>query len=92
MSCPGDGCDGYLVQRRGRGRIFYGCSRYPDCKETLSGKPTGEKCPTCGALLIERLKEEELIAVCSLRTCDYSAALPGVEDEVVDAEFVKPGE
>ena len=32
VSCPEANCDGYLVQRRGRGRRkFYGCSNYPRC-------------------------------------------------------------
>jgi len=31
--CPQEGCGGNLVKRKGRkGRIFYGCSRYPKCK------------------------------------------------------------
>ncbi len=33
--CPMEGCDGYLVKRRGRGgRFFYGCSNYPKCRYT----------------------------------------------------------
>ena len=35
--CPMEGCDGYLVKRRGRGgRFFYGCSNYPKCRYTIS--------------------------------------------------------
>jgi len=35
--CPREGCDGYLVKRRGRGgRFFYGCSNYPKCRYTTS--------------------------------------------------------
>ncbi|MDO8675937.1 MAG: type I DNA topoisomerase [Candidatus Omnitrophota bacterium] len=33
VKCPGEGCSGELVERRsGRGAMFYGCSRYPECK------------------------------------------------------------
>jgi len=33
VSCPEDGCEGTLVERRTKkGRIFYGCSKYPACK------------------------------------------------------------
>ncbi len=35
--CPMEGCDGYLVKRRGKGgRTFYGCSNYPKCRFTAS--------------------------------------------------------
>jgi DNA topoisomerase-1 len=38
---------------KGRSPIFYGCSRYPECDFTSSEKPTGERCPACGDLLVE---------------------------------------
>ncbi|HEX3871727.1 MAG TPA: type I DNA topoisomerase, partial [Pirellulales bacterium] len=33
--------------RKGRQRIFYGCSRYPECDFTSWDKPTGDRCPEC---------------------------------------------
>jgi len=47
VACPQ--CrEGDLVERFGkRYGTFYSCSRYPDCKFRLSGKPV-ELCPTCG--------------------------------------------
>ncbi|MDX9702049.1 MAG: type I DNA topoisomerase [Candidatus Auribacterota bacterium] len=36
VRCPQDGCDGSLIKRKGRrGKPFYGCSNYPDCKFTV---------------------------------------------------------
>ncbi len=33
VSCPEEGCEGTLVERRTKkGRVFYGCSKYPACK------------------------------------------------------------
>ncbi|HEU5422110.1 MAG TPA: type I DNA topoisomerase, partial [Nitrolancea sp.] len=58
VTCPQCG-EGELVVKRarkpvkGRSPIFYGCSRYPDCNFTSSEKPTGERCPACGDLLVE---------------------------------------
>jgi len=48
VTCPQ--ChEGDLVERFGkRYGTFYACSRYPDCKFRLSGKPI-EPCPACGA-------------------------------------------
>jgi len=35
VKCTREGCDGEFVERRSRkGRLFYGCSNYPDCTET----------------------------------------------------------
>ena len=31
VACPRAGCDGKLVQRRGKRKFFYGCSNFPDC-------------------------------------------------------------
>ena len=52
VTCPQ--CNiGDIVQKKSkRGRIFYSCNRYPDCQFALWQKPTGEKCPTCGSLLV----------------------------------------
>jgi DNA topoisomerase I len=34
-----------------RGRIFFGCNRYPDCKFALWDRPIKTPCPKCGGLL-----------------------------------------
>ena len=58
VSC--DKCsEGEIVQKRTkRGRIFYACDQYPKCKNALWNKPTGEKCPDCGALMVIDAKEK----------------------------------
>jgi DNA topoisomerase-1 len=41
--------DGYVIERKTkRKRIFYGCSRYPDCDFASWDKPVASKCDTCG--------------------------------------------
>ena len=53
IACPTEGCTGDLVQRRTkRGRMFYGCSRYPYCQYTLWSKPVPVPCPNCQAPFI----------------------------------------
>lgn len=62
--------EGDIVARRSkRGRTFYGCSRYPACTFTLWSKPTGQTCPQCGSLLVERRGQ----AVCSKKGCGVEA-------------------
>ena len=53
IACPN--CDGKIIERNTRkGKIFYGCSNYPKCKTAYWDKPTGEKCPDCGEMLVEK--------------------------------------
>ena len=55
VKCP-ECADGEVVERRSkRGRTFYGCHLYPDCKFVAWGKPVAEKCPKCGSpYLVEK--------------------------------------
>ncbi len=66
ITCPVCG-QGEIVQKRSRRGIFYACNRYPDCKTSFSSKPTGEKCPDCGSLLVETKDGVK----CSSKTCEY---------------------
>ncbi|MDO8259872.1 MAG: type I DNA topoisomerase [Candidatus Magasanikbacteria bacterium] len=66
IKCPLCG-KGEIVQKKSKRGIFYACNQYPDCKNAYWGKPTGEKCPTCGALMIETKEGEK----CSAKGCGY---------------------
>lgn len=52
VTCPK--ChQGEIVERRTRkGRVFYGCSRYPECDFTSWKKPLGIPCPECQGTLV----------------------------------------
>jgi DNA topoisomerase-1 len=65
ITCP-ECAQGELVQKRTKTKkIFYGCNNWPDCKFALWDKPTGEKCPKCGALMVEKGKNIK----CSNKNC-----------------------
>jgi DNA topoisomerase-1 len=52
VSCPDCG-EGDVVERRTKkGRVFFGCSRFPACEFTSWSKPTGERCPLCGGAMV----------------------------------------
>ncbi len=59
VSCPVEGCDGELVERRSsrRRKLFYGCNRYPDCDYALWNEPVGRMCPRCGFPILEKRKK-----------------------------------
>ena len=50
VECPECGAD-IVEKKTRRKRIFYSCSRYPDCKFGSWNRPLPHKCPTCGGLL-----------------------------------------
>ena len=59
------------------GKIYYGCTGYPQCKFLSWDIPTGEKCPTCGKYLIKRGNKIK----CSEKSCNYSLELSEESDE-----------
>ncbi len=67
ISCPV--CQkGHIVKKFSRRGAFYACDNYPDCKNAYWGKPTGQKCPDCGALLLEGKSGK---IGCSDKDCGY---------------------
>ena len=51
--CPE--CGGKIIVKTTRkGKNFYGCNNYPKCKVALWDEPTGEKCPKCNSLLVNK--------------------------------------
>ncbi|MDO8723683.1 MAG: type I DNA topoisomerase, partial [Syntrophales bacterium] len=43
IKCPSEGCSGDICEKRTKtGRVFYGCTRYPDCKFSTWTKPVKE--------------------------------------------------
>jgi len=48
VKCPEAGCSGKLVQRMSKRRkVFFSCSRYPNCTYATWDKPVNQKCPAC---------------------------------------------
>ncbi len=69
VMCPQCG-KGEIIEKRSRkGKTFFACNRYPDCKNAYWSKPTGEKCPTCGSLLVYGTKNT---VRCSSKECSFS--------------------
>ncbi|MGH9495247.1 MAG: DNA topoisomerase family protein [Candidatus Sulfotelmatobacter sp.] len=74
--------EGEFVRRgtskgRGAGRIFYGCSRYPDCDFTTPHEPIAEPCPKCGApFIVEKRTKQGNFRACINEKCDWEVAAP----------------
>ncbi len=48
IKCPKDDCKGEVVEKRSKkGKVFYGCSKYPKCDFVSWYKPINKECPEC---------------------------------------------
>jgi len=77
VKCPEKDCGGDLVERSSkRGKIFYGCSRYPDCSFATWDKPVDQACPQCDAkFLVEKTnKKQGTFLKCANPDCNYKAS------------------
>jgi DNA topoisomerase-1 len=61
--CPQ--CGGDLLERRTRkGRTFYGCANYPQCRFSVWQRPLSRACPACGGLITEAGKNKTRCVQC----------------------------
>lgn len=58
---------GLIVKKFSRRGAFYACNNYPDCKNAYWGKPTGEICKKCSALMVLDPKTQKV--KCSNKDC-----------------------
>ncbi len=78
VKCPEQGCSGELVSRRSkRGKLFYGCTRYPSCTFAIWDKPVAKSCPRCRApFLVGRTgKKDGPHLRCFNKECDHKEPL-----------------
>jgi DNA topoisomerase-1 len=74
VKCPEKGCGGSLVEKKSRrGKIFYGCNRYPECRFAIWDKPVAKECPKCKAkFLVEKTtKKQGNFYACIEKGCGY---------------------
>lgn len=70
VQCPK--CGGDVVKKRTKkGKVFYGCSHYPECDFVSWDKPVNKKCPKCGQMLIQRMGRNGPFVACPDRECGY---------------------
>lgn len=78
VTCPKCG-KGHVVERRSKkGRLFYGCDRYPDCDYVSWDKPVAKPCPECGGLMVEKRARGDVKWNCT--QCGHSENAPETEE------------
>jgi DNA topoisomerase-1 len=82
IACPDCGEGEILEKRSRRGKIFYSCNRYPDCKFASWDRPIPEPCPLCKApFVVEKTtKRAGTVRRCIKEGCDYQETVAVVGD------------
>ncbi|HEX2796037.1 MAG TPA: type I DNA topoisomerase [Immundisolibacter sp.] len=78
IGCP-DCKQGTLMERKSRyGKLFYSCSRYPDCKYAVWDPPVAQPCPKCGhaIMTIKTTKRRGVEKLCPDKACGYREPAP----------------
>lgn len=66
VACPKCGKD-IVMKKTQKGRRYFGCIDNPQCDFMVWQKPSGEKCPECGSIMLEKGNK----LVCSKEGCGY---------------------
>ncbi|MBF0427054.1 MAG: type I DNA topoisomerase [Magnetococcales bacterium] len=89
VACPECGKGTFLEKKSRRGRIFYSCSRYPDCKKALWNRPVAVTCPLCQAPFVTQkvTKRRGTEHLCVTEGCTFKevVAPPGVDAPETEA-------
>ncbi|MDM7996118.1 MAG: type I DNA topoisomerase [Acidobacteriota bacterium] len=78
VACGKSGCSGEIVERKSRrGKVFYGCSNYPDCDFVVWNKPLPEPCPLCGApfTVVKTTKRAGTVRFCNTEGCKFKESI-----------------
>ena len=74
VKCPEKGCGGDLVEKTSRrGKVFFGCNRFPDCKFASWNKPVAKSCPVCDSpyMLEKTTKRKGTFRLCPTEGCGF---------------------
>ena len=66
VACPKCGKD-IVLKKTKKGRKYYGCIGNPECDFMVWQKPSAEKCPQCGSIMLEKGNK----LVCYNEECGY---------------------
>lgn len=84
VTCPT--CkEGHVVERRSKkGRVFYGCDRYPDCDFVSWDRPSPKPCPVCESMMVEKRNKQGVKLQCT--HCDHTEMVEEPEDEALEVD------
>lgn len=75
IKCPKCGVGQIIERKTKKGRLFYGCNKFPECDFASWERPYKEACPKCGAMCVVKGKGSVKTITCLNAECDYEAEL-----------------
>ena len=93
VECPKCG-QGMLIEKKSKkGRVFYSCSRYPECDFSTWDKPVPLPCPNCGGLMtvMGRTQNGSAPQKVKCTVCGAIAEWDGKAPEEVEKVYVARG-
>lgn len=66
VPCPKCGKD-IVVKKTKKGRVYYGCENNPDCDFMSWQRPSKQRCPECGGMMVEKGNKR----LCVNKDCGY---------------------
>ena len=84
IKCVEKGCDGTIVEKHSkRGKVFFGCSKYPDCAFASWDKPVNKRCPQCDSpyMVEKETKRDGKFYKCPKRECGYKETILPQKEE-----------
>ncbi|WP_322903889.1 type I DNA topoisomerase [Paenibacillus campi] len=72
--------EGDVVERRSKkGRVFYGCNRYPECDFVSWDRPSPKPCPVCTSMMVEKRNKQGVKLQCT--SCDHTEMVEENDNE-----------
>jgi DNA topoisomerase-1 len=93
VECPKCG-QGMLIEKKSKkGRVFYSCSRYPECDFSTWDKPVPLPCPKCGGLMtvVGRTQNGSAPQKVKCTVCGTIAEWDGIPPQEVEKVYVARG-
>ena len=72
VKCPKCNKGEIIFKKSKYGKVFFGCSNYPDCDFVSWNETVNEKCPECGNILVKKITKKEKKLICSNKKCSFS--------------------
>ncbi len=72
VKCPKCGNGEIIFKKSKYGKVFFGCSAYPNCDFVSWYEPVNEKCPECGSILVKKITKKSKKLECSNKNCSFS--------------------
>lgn len=80
VTCPKCNTGSVVERRSKKGRIFYGCDRYPECDFISWDKPVARPCPSCGSFMVEKRNKNGVFYHCTACTHKEEVAEEALEE------------